>query len=98
MELQDSKSPETIEFTQTLGRLASLIKSALSKRTPLLNGEQYLTNKDMDKLLHIKERTLQIYRDEKVLPYIKISGKILYKESDVLKLLEHHYVNYHSKG
>ncbi len=98
MEIQDSKSPETIEFTQTLERLTSLIKSVLSKRPPLFNGERYLTNKDMDKSLYIKERTLQIYRNEKILPYIKISGKILYKESDVLRLLERHYVNYHKNG
>ena len=39
----------------------------------------------------MSERLLQEYRNEGSLPYIKISGKILYKESDILKLLEDNY-------
>ncbi|MEC5396072.1 DNA-binding protein, partial [Bergeyella sp. RCAD1439] len=34
---------------------------------------------------------LQQYRDDGFLPYIQIEGKILYKESDVLKILENNY-------
>ena len=61
-------------------------------RTPVLNGEKYLTNKDLCKLLHISSRTLQDYRDSGKIGYIQISGKILYKESDILKILEDNYI------
>lgn len=91
MEVQDLKSPETIEFIGTLERLTELVRTAFSRRTPHLNGEKYLTNADLGKLLHMSERTLQGYRDTGIMPFIKISGKILYKESDILKLLEENY-------
>lgn len=97
MELQDLKSPETVEFIETLDKLTGLIKAAFSQRTPHFNGEKYLTNKDLSRLLHMSERLLQDYRDTGKIPYIKISGKILYKESDVLKLLEKNYVEGYSR-
>ena len=95
MELRNSRSLETVEFTATLERLTELVKTAFGNRTPHLNGEKYLTNRDLSKLLHMSKRTLQEYRDSGMMPYIKISGKVLYKESDILKLLESHYVNHH---
>lgn len=91
MELQDLKSPQTVEFIAKLENLTALIKTAFNCRTPHLNGEKYLTNKDMTALLHMSIRTLQDLRDTGKLSYIQISGKILYKESDILKLLEDNY-------
>lgn len=91
MELLDLKSAETLEFISQLERLMELIKTAFSQRTPNLNGEKYLTNKD----LHVSLRTLQEYRDTGKISYIQISGKILYKESDVLKLyIKNYYPHY----
>lgn len=91
MELLDLKSPETVEFISQLEKLTELIKTAFSQRTLNLNGEKYLTNKDLCELLHVSLRTLQEYRDTGKISYIQISGKILYKESDVMKLLEENY-------
>lgn len=93
MEIQDLKSKETVEFINTLSELTALLKQAFSERTPLLNGEKYLTNNEICELLHISQRTLQDYRDTGKIGYIQISsGKILYKESDIIKLLEDNYV------
>ena len=92
MELQDQKSKETLDFIETLAKLTVLIKTTLSQRTTALNGEKYLTNKELSSLLHMSERLLQDYRDTGKIPYIQISGKILYKESDVIKLLEDNYI------
>ena len=91
MDIQDSKSPETVAFIKKLTELATLVKKAFNMRTPVLNGEKYLTNKDICRLLHMSKRTLQDYRDDGKVGYIQISGKILYKQSDVLKLLEDNY-------
>jgi len=41
--------------------------------------------------LKISRRTLQEYRNNGMLPYYQLGGKILYKESDVEKLLEDNY-------
>lgn len=92
MEIQDLKSPGTIEFVNKLSKLNGLIREALSQHTPHFNGEKYMTNVDICKFLHISQRTLQDYRDTGKIGYIQISGKILYKESDILKLLEENYV------
>ena len=91
MKLQDLKSKETVEFLETLNNLKGLITAAFSQRTPMRNGEKYLTVKQVTELLHISERLLNDYRMNGTTPYIKISGKILYKESDILKWLEDNY-------
>jgi hypothetical protein len=98
MDIQDSKSPETVAFIKKLAELAELVKKAFSIRTPVFKGEKYLTNIDLCKLLHISSRTLQDYRDNGKIGYIQISGKILYKESDILKLLEDNYIPKYDKN
>ena len=39
----------------------------------------------------ISPRTLQDYRDRKVIPYTQFAGKILYKASDLERILEENY-------
>jgi len=56
-------------------------------------GDKWLDNEDVCKLLRVTKRTLQNYRDNFVLPYSQIGKKILYKASDVQKLLEKNYVS-----
>jgi len=92
MEVKDQSAPEIIRFFASLQELKQLITQTLAERTPCLNREIYLDNKDLCKLLHISQRTLQEYRVMGILGYIQISGKILYKESDVIRMLEDHYV------
>ncbi len=58
-----------------------------------MNGEIYLSGEDVCKLLHVSKRTLQQYRDDSILPYVQIAGKIIYKESDILTILERNYVS-----
>lgn len=93
MEVKDFKRSDTVHFIETLSELKDLIKKALDDRPPMFNGERYLTNKDLSAVLHLSERSLQDYRDRGKIPFIQISGKILYKESDVMKLLEDNYVS-----
>ena len=42
--------------------------------------------------LKISKRTLQSYRDNGILPYSKIGGKIYFKAEDIREHLEKHYV------
>jgi excisionase family DNA binding protein len=60
-------------------------------RKPTLLGETFLTNKEVCKMLGLGLRTLQDYRERGHLAYYKIEGKILYKISDVLQMLENNY-------
>ncbi len=91
MEIKNRKSEEIITFFNSLDELLDCIKSALKNRAPALGGEKYLTNKDVGELLHISERTLQDWRDNRRIAYIQISGKVLYKESDIIALLDKEY-------
>ena len=52
---------------------------------PLFAGELFLTGKEVCERLYISPRTLQDYRDRKIIPYTQFAGKILYKASDLEK-------------
>ena len=67
------------------------IKEVAQTHKPLFGGEQYLTGKEVCERLYISPRTLQYYRDRKIIPYTQFAGKILYKASDLIKLLEENY-------
>ena len=53
--------------------------------------ERLLTDKQLGDFLHVSRKTLQIYRKEKLLPYIELKGKCLYRESDIERILRKHY-------
>lgn len=88
MEILDRKSTEINSFFSALDELLDNIGQALKNRTPHLNGEKFLSNRDVCRMLHVSSRTLQDWRDTGKIPFIQIKGKILYKESEVLKWLE----------
>lgn len=75
-------------------QLKNRIKSILKNYRPVMNGEIYLSGEDVCGLLHISKRTLQQYRDDNILPYIQIGGKIIYKETDLMTILEQNYINH----
>ena len=56
-----------------------------------LEGETFLNNRQVCEKLHISQRTLQDYRDRGYIAFYKLEGKILYAESDILKMLEDNY-------
>ena len=41
--------------------------------------------------MQLSRRTLQDYRNNGVIPYIQFGGKILYRESDIQKILMANY-------
>ena len=58
---------------------------------PLLKGEIYLSGEQVCEMLHISKWTLQQYRDDGLIPFIKLERKILFRESDIVKVLEDNY-------
>lgn len=91
MEIKDYKSEDITLFFENLDELLNSIKEAFENNPPSLNGERYLTNNEVSDILHISQRTLQDWRDTGKVAYIQISGKVLYKESDINRLLEENY-------
>lgn len=91
MEILDKKSTEIISFFTGLDELLDTIGKALKNRTPHLNGEKFLSNRDVCRMLHVSPRTLQDWRDTGKIPFIQIKGKILYKHTDMINLLKKCY-------
>lgn len=91
MEILDKKSEKINSLLRALDEVQDVIRNALKRRTPHLNGEKYLTNNEVSKLLKLSTRTLQDWRDNGTISYIQIKGKILYRQSDILKLLEDNF-------
>lgn len=78
-------------FFSSLERLSSLMEGLFTSRKPTLGGESFYTDKELSKRLKLSRRSLQDYRNEGRIPYIQLGGKILYRSSDIEKLLEDGY-------
>ena len=58
---------------------------------PPLNGERYMTDKEVAERLKVHRRTLQQYCNDEKLPFILFGGKVLYRETDIEQMLEENY-------
>ena len=67
------------------------IKEVAQTHKPLFGGEHFLTSKEVCERLYISPRTLQDYRDRRIIPYTQFAGKILYKVSDLERMLKNSY-------
>lgn len=93
MDLFTNDNEEIIAHKEMITELKIRIESILNNYRPVMNGEIYLSGQDICELLHISKRTLQQYRDDKILPFIQIGGKIIFKQSDILSALEQNYIS-----
>ena len=77
---------------ESMKEVLALYRSVIGNYRPLLDGEHYLTDSEVAEILKVSRRTLQEYRTNGILPYILLGGKVLYRESDLEKVLEscHH--------
>ena len=85
------ESTGVTHFVKTLDRLLGRIEKLVRNSKPVLNGERYLTDKEVSEKLKISRRTLQDYRTMGQISYYQLGGKILYRESDIQKMLEDNY-------
>ena len=74
-------------FHSNFDRLLALLEKLLEKRQPSTYGDELLTDKEVSYLLKVSRRTLQDYRNNGILPYTQVGGKILYRASDIEKAL-----------
>ena len=83
------------DLREVLGDLAKVdagIEQIRGFCRPMFNGEHYLSGEEVCKALRITKRTLQQYRDDGLVSYVTLPGKMLYKESDILALLQRNYI------
>ena len=60
--------------------------------------EGILTDKEVSAWLKVSRRTLQDYRNNGMIAYYQLGGKILYKESDIEKMVMSGYRNAYRLG
>ena len=75
------------EFGNSLDRLLDGIENFMANSRPTLGGERFLTDREVSARLKVSRRTLQDYRNEGRIAYIQLGGKILYRESDIERML-----------
>ena len=78
-------------FFESLNRILGCVVRLSENCRPLLDGERFLTDKELSERLKVSRRTLQQYRKEGRIPYILLGGKVLYKESDIARILREGY-------
>ena len=96
--VRDAVTEGNMEITQwvrglfsELDRIAKDAATMVDENQPLLGGEHYLTDRELSQRLKISRRTLQDYRNNGILLYRQLGGKILYRESDIERVLQSCY-------
>ena len=87
-EIVNKETPEMKQLISGIKEMTKRLKEISETHRPLFRGEIYLTGREVCERLFISPRTLQDYRDKKIIPYTQFAGKILYKESDLERLLD----------
>ena len=81
------------EFGDSLDRLLDGIENFMANSRPTLGGERFLTDRKVSARLKVSRRTLQDYRNNGMIAYYQLGGKILYKESDIERMVMSGYRN-----
>ena len=77
----NKETPEMKELISGIKEVSKRIREIAQTHCPLFGGEH----------LFVSPRTLQDYRDRGIIPYTQIAGKILYRLSDINRLLQENY-------
>ena len=90
-ELINKDNEWIIHFMGSLDRLLDNVEHLTARYRPTLNGERVFPDKEVSARLKVSRRTLQDYRNEGRIAYIQLGGKILYRESDIERMLADSY-------
>ena len=82
-----------VDFMEQLDSMLNGIESMNEKSWASFGNERFLTDKEVSAWLKVSRRTLQDYRNNGMVSYYQLGGKILYKESDIEKMVMDGYRN-----
>ncbi len=82
-----------VGFMEQLDSMLDGIESMNEKSKASFGNERFTTDKEVSAWLKVSRRTLQDYRNNGMVSYYQLGGKILYKESDIEKLVMGGYRN-----
>ena len=78
-------------FFSSLESLSNRVEKIHDNNKPSLDGERNYTDKELAVKLKVSRRSLQDYRNNGILPYTRIGGRILYRASDIERTLMDEY-------
>ena len=82
-----------VGFMEQLDSMLDGIESMNEKSKASFGNERFMTDKEVSAWLKVSRRTLQDYRNNGMVSYYQLGGMILYKESDIEKLVMGGYRN-----
>lgn len=91
-EIITKENERVVRLFGSLERMLSGIERLVANHRPTLGGERFLTDREVSQRLKVSRRTLQEWRTNGQIAYIPLGGKVLYKESEIQKMLEKFYV------
>ena len=85
-------SAEYVELRKKALQALKSVKPLIDEHRPSIFNEVYLTGEEVRCMFGISRRSLQTYRDERIIPYTTIGGKFLYPQSGIFGVLERNYM------
>lgn len=85
--INDELIAEALESLRKASRKADVL---MENYKPVFHGERLMTDGELASTLRVSPRALRDYRNEGLLPYIRMKGNILYRESDIENILKVH--------
>lgn len=83
---------ESQAFQEIMNNLNEIKENIKSNKLSSPLSETWLDIQETCLLLKISKRTLQAYRDNGILPFSQIGGKIYFKAADIEDHLRKHYI------
>lgn len=80
------------KFNELLNKVDSLYKKFETPKSDNPLSERWLDIQETCLLLKVSKRTLQSYRDNGVLSFSQIGGKIYFRAGDIEEHLRKHYI------
>jgi hypothetical protein len=90
-DLLTKDNPRIMALFRSFDRVLERMELMAKNCKPLLNGEYYMTDKEVSQRLKVSRQTLQDYRNTGKIAYCQLGGKILYRASDIQKMLDENY-------
>ncbi len=90
-EIVNKETPRVASFFRAIEKVAETLERVVANQRPPFGGEHFLTDKEVSQRLKVSRRTLQDWRSQGKIAYIQLSGKVLYRASDIERLLMSFY-------
>ena len=89
--LSTGSDPRVMDYFSALATLSSRVDELRVRFRPTLFGESYYSDSELAAMLKVSRRSLQDYRNNGTIPFIRLGGKILYRRSDIERVLKKNY-------